>query len=370
MPKREIISAPPLYLPVEVAIEPVRNILSSLSLLLMSESRAGLDPWIEQVAAAMSPEQLEQDRLLLWGFMGALNLVQEQAGELLDFEQFLAALAAADPIALRDRALSETLHWLYEDHPELPRIELSEALADEPRFIEWIQLHKEETPFSEAAGAEALYRLMQEPATAQALLVESLRRAWEGLLRAEWDRRLPQVQAAAEAMRGLPLERMSLPELLRMLTGRELNAFLGTMLTPSIRRVLIIPSPHIGPYVSAEMSGDRLYLFVAARSPQGAELGQGQMSDFELNSRIEALADPLRLAILRRLAGGELSTAEIMEAFDLTKSTASRHLRLLVATGFILERREEGAKKVYTLDRAGIERGLGALHAALLGGAS
>ena len=67
--------------------------------------------------------------------------------------------------------------------------------------------------------------------------------------------------------------------------------------------------------------------------------------------RLNAMADDTRLHILELMAKeGELGAKEIIARLDLSQSSASRHLRQLSATGYLIERRHEGAK-VYRLNR-------------------
>jgi ArsR family transcriptional regulator len=71
-------------------------------------------------------------------------------------------------------------------------------------------------------------------------------------------------------------------------------------------------------------------------------------------SPFEALADPTRRAILRRLRGGSLSAGQLAEAFRLTKPTLSHHFRVLRAAGLIRSERH-GTSIVYTLQTNVIE---------------
>ncbi len=62
----------------------------------------------------------------------------------------------------------------------------------------------------------------------------------------------------------------------------------------------------------------------------------------------EALADPTRRAILRRLRKGSLNAGEVAEAFQLTKPTMSHHLKVLEAAGLVRSERQ-GTHVVYAL---------------------
>jgi DNA-binding transcriptional ArsR family regulator len=90
-------------------------------------------------------------------------------------------------------------------------------------------------------------------------------------------------------------------------------------------------------------------------------------SDRDGMSVIQALADPVRVRIVRQLAaasGTELSCGEL--DVPVTKSTATHHIRTLVAAGVIGER-EEGRRKFLWLRRSELDsRFPGLIDAVLL----
>ena len=55
----------------------------------------------------------------------------------------------------------------------------------------------------------------------------------------------------------------------------------------------------------------------------------------QLSRAFAALADPTRRAILARLAIGEATVSQLMEPFELTQPTISKHLKVLEDAGFI-----------------------------------
>lgn len=57
-----------------------------------------------------------------------------------------------------------------------------------------------------------------------------------------------------------------------------------------------------------------------------------------------ALANPTRRAILRRLAVGEATVAELAEPFGLAQPTISKHLRVLEDAGLICASRDAQRK--------------------------
>ncbi len=48
-----------------------------------------------------------------------------------------------------------------------------------------------------------------------------------------------------------------------------------------------------------------------------------------LNNAFHALSDPTRRAILARLAAGEANVSQLMEPFELSQPTISKHLKVL-----------------------------------------
>jgi ArsR family transcriptional regulator, arsenate/arsenite/antimonite-responsive transcriptional repressor len=65
-------------------------------------------------------------------------------------------------------------------------------------------------------------------------------------------------------------------------------------------------------------------------------------------SPFEALGDPTRRAILKRLRGGSRSAGELAEDFHLSKPTLSHHFAVLRAAGLVRSERR-GTSIVYTL---------------------
>jgi ArsR family transcriptional regulator, arsenate/arsenite/antimonite-responsive transcriptional repressor len=60
----------------------------------------------------------------------------------------------------------------------------------------------------------------------------------------------------------------------------------------------------------------------------------------KLTKALEALADPVRLRLMRLLLRGEACVCELVDALQLPQYAVSRHLRLLRAAGLVEARRE------------------------------
>jgi DNA-binding transcriptional ArsR family regulator len=81
------------------------------------------------------------------------------------------------------------------------------------------------------------------------------------------------------------------------------------------------------------------------------------LKEVDVATVLQALSDPVRLEIVRQLAGcgagGELTCGEL--ELPVTKSTGSHHLKILAGAGVIGER-AEGTRKHLCLRRAELER--------------
>jgi DNA-binding transcriptional ArsR family regulator len=92
------------------------------------------------------------------------------------------------------------------------------------------------------------------------------------------------------------------------------------------------------------------------------------LATIDVATVLQALADPVRLEIVRQLAGcdasGELTCGEL--ELPVAKSTGSHHLRILASAGVIAER-EEGTRKHLRLRRKDLERRFPGLLDSVLG---
>ena len=106
-----------------------------------------------------------------------------------------------------------------------------------------------------------------------------------------------------------------------------------------------------------------MWVLFGARVPEGAVVHAPDLTRAEILVRLNALADDTRLRMLKLIAEeGELHSQDIMTHLALSQSATSRHLKQLSATGYLNERRCEGAK-CYELNPRRIEDTLQALSA-------
>jgi DNA-binding transcriptional ArsR family regulator len=118
----------------------------------------------------------------------------------------------------------------------------------------------------------------------------------------------------------------------------------------SIETIVFVPSPHIRPYLMHFGHISVVRMLFGARFPQKEESGATGLERADLLVQLRALADETRLRILDLLLDrGELYAQEIIAQLDLTRSSASRHLSQLSATGYLIERQGTGKAKCCAL---------------------
>jgi DNA-binding transcriptional ArsR family regulator len=69
---------------------------------------------------------------------------------------------------------------------------------------------------------------------------------------------------------------------------------------------------------------------------------------------LEALGDPTRRLVFKRLGGGARSVGEIAEGMDVSRPAVSQHLKVLKAARLVTDR-AEGTRRLYAVDPRGIE---------------
>ncbi len=73
-----------------------------------------------------------------------------------------------------------------------------------------------------------------------------------------------------------------------------------------------------------------------------------------LHRTLRALADPVRREILNLLKDGQMSAGEIVDRFDVTAASISRHLSVLKEADLIRDERQ-GKYIIYTLNVSVLE---------------
>src|SRR5262249_51199709 len=69
---------------------------------------------------------------------------------------------------------------------------------------------------------------------------------------------------------------------------------------------------------------------------------------------LDALGDPTRRLVFKRLRGGARSVGEIAERMDVSRPAVSQHLKVLKAARLVVDR-AEGTRRLYVVDGRGME---------------
>ena len=69
---------------------------------------------------------------------------------------------------------------------------------------------------------------------------------------------------------------------------------------------------------------------------------------------LEALGDPTRRQVFKRLRSGARSVGEIAVGMDVSRPAVSQHLKVLKEARLVLDR-PEGARRLYEVDPRGVE---------------
>jgi DNA-binding transcriptional ArsR family regulator len=373
MPDPDFIVAPTVS-PVRVALEPAQNALNSLLLLDNAEEYSGLDEWVTRSTAALTPEQRHTNHLVLYGLYYAV--VPDRSWP--SFPTYINHLAAQDPTTLRDRIFNayaqvwkeEGCRYCAPPDPTSERaIDTAPLLERVDVFLEFLMERFPEESVDPEIETEA-HRYLNDPPAMQSLIVSHFQSMWDQVLSSEWDRVVPMLQASVDAFGQLDLSAMSKLEAVRLVLGQDLEEEKEEYLRlafEQIERLIFVPSTHLGPYFGKFRSGNTLWMLFGARIPEGAQVHAPDLSRAEILVRINALADDTRLRILKLVSEeGELRSQDIMTRVGLSQSAVSRHLKQLSATGYLNERRCEGAK-CYTLNPNRIKDTVRAMSLFLLG---
>jgi DNA-binding transcriptional ArsR family regulator len=251
-----------------------------------------------------------------------------------------------------------------EDEP-VP-VDLDAALASPEAYVRFL-IERFGTEIVDPDLERQAYSYVIDPPSMQALIVAHLRKMWGTYLAPEWARVRPMLEDAVQAFQQLDLAGVDDLEAARLITGQELDADRWRLAFERAKQVIFVPSAHIGPYLGQFCGTDALRIPFGARLPEGVPFTAPDLSRAEILVRLNALADSNRLRILKLISErGEQSSLDVIDELGVSQSTVSRHLKQLTATGYLAERRCNGAK-CYKLNPERIRATLHALSAYLLG---
>jgi ArsR family transcriptional regulator len=370
-PEPDLIVAPPVA-PVSVALEPAHSALNSLSLLCKIDKLSGLDEWVTRTFAALTPEQRHINRLVMFGLHYAV--VPDRSWP--SFPAYVDHLETQDPLIFRNQVFSAYAQTYKDDCCPSPDPTLEPTSIDVPYLLgnvdAFIALLYERFPEEvvEPDIESEAHRYLNDPPAMRSLIVSHFRGMWEQALAPEWNRVKPMLQASVDAFQQLDIGSLPKLEAAQLVIGRSIQEEereKWTVALKDVERLIFVPCTHLGPYLGKFRSGNTLWVLFGARIPEGARVHAPDLSRAEILVRLNALADDTRLRIIKLIAEeGEQRSQEIMARLDLSQSAASRHLKQLSATGYLRERRCEGAK-CYAVNHERVDDTLRALAAFLSG---
>jgi len=354
--------APPKVATISFSLEPAYNTVASLH--LICEGLSGFSEWVQQTTSELSPEK----RLV--NVCGSVPIFLE-GKQWPSFEAWMDHLDTLDPTAMRDREVALFLekvemHWSDEQDP-VPSAE--EFLADRELFIsivESIMTHKGKGKVFNREEYELDFQLLNDPPARKDALLSHLREMWDLYLEQDWKRNLPMLQESIAAFETIDFSEKSTTEAVLQIIDRDRLPDGWDQKLEEIERIIFIPSAHIGPYIlMIDLSQKTARMVFGARVPKGATVASPALQRTELLMRLNTLADETRLHILELLTQeDELGAKDIMSRLDLSQSAASRHLRQLSVTGYLIEGRRDGAK-YYRLNQDRVKATTDAIEAFL-----
>lgn len=348
-----------------VMLEPALNAFGTMLLVSIQEDDPGIHEWVSKTRAAMSAEEQFRHKLVTIGFHYS---VQPRVPGT-TFEAYLASLDSTPPSAFRQRLLEaySGICLTSEAQKDFDKpVDWDEVLSSVSNYVSFLKYRFGEEHVDDEMEARA-YEYVIDPAALKQLITGHMRWFWKNHLQAEWNRVRPMLEESARAFNAMDVSNMSRLELVQFVTGKEFAETKWGDELHNAKELIFIPNAHFGPYIRAAKIGNNFYIYFGARLPEGSEIHIPELDRAEIVSRLSALADDTRLNILQMIAEhGQMRSQEIMEAINLSQPSVSRYLTQLTATGYLQERRENGAK-VYILNTDRIEKTLKAVHAFLLG---
>jgi DNA-binding transcriptional ArsR family regulator len=349
---------------VQIALDPVRNAITSMMLIAKEEEMPGTHPWVIQTRTSLSTGELFTHKLVILGFFHAIQPQTERK----TFPEYLKELEGTDPEALRDRMLQEYEKVCFNcDLEEAKKpVNWQQILQSADAYVDFLLRRFGEELVDVELETKA-YEYVTNPPALKELVTSHLRWFWEKHLSAEYARLQPILQESIRAFQETDFSGMSQLEAARYITGQDLDEESWNMLANEFEQFEFIPNAHIGPYLTKLPCDKKLAIIFGARQPENASVRIPELDRADIVARMSAIADDTRLMILQMISeSGEMRSQDVIDAIGLSQPSVSRYLKQLTVTGYLQERRVNGAK-AYTLNRNRIEKTLKAVHKYLLG---
>jgi len=354
------------------------RLVSVLALIGDAPNYEGFDPQLYAAHAAL-PSGLRRDIELIYQKFGHSLLITKLCEETPEFDDFTAFIGwlTQTPATEIERAIVASLQDLEGavcpcEPTGVPGLDVP-PLEDEAalrKFLREVADPWAERIRGDEAVLEQMVRLLRDPVEFKARLVLVLTQFWDA--------------------QGSCLDEVCVPIIGRSLKYHRQREYTGTATEVYLQvagkrpssegtfqkferasRVLFVPSCHSGAYATITCPIDdeeTLVVVFNCRSASGGDAGEPEILG-RVFPTLRALADETRLQIVHLLRDRELYAQQIVDQLDISQSTVSRHLSLLVAGGVLSVRRGNGMK-FYRLNESSLERFLGDLRAMIGEGGS
>jgi DNA-binding transcriptional ArsR family regulator len=356
------IIAPEKVLEIEFSLEPAYIAVADICLL--NQTLSGFSEWIHQTAGELSPEQMRANSIVC----GAAIMFLE-GREWPSFEVWMDHVKQLDPYAMRDREmdyfLEKAAKVLSDEGEAIPSAE--QVLGDQVLFNSLVErLYQHKGIECDERECEMDFGLLNDPPARKEFILAHLQEMWENYIEREWTQILPMLRESVEAFNSLDFSGKSTREIVLQIIDRDSLPEIWESLMEEIEEIIFIPSAHIGPFLLTIHVGEKTARIIfGARIPKGATISSPALQRSELLMRLNTLADETRLHILELMTQeDELGAKDIMTRLDLSQSAASRHLRQLSVTGYLIEGRRDGSK-YYRLNQDRVQDTTDAIEAFL-----
>lgn len=344
----------PRTVKVRIVLNPVRSLLNSLSLLNLTELRSGLGDWIGETAESMPADLYQQNALAV-----ELSELIEIPDDITEFPAFIDYVAQYDMSDAAEKFGNRIAHKIGGDTAEI--------LSSVENFTAALTAHyaKKGDTCDEASTAD-LYQHIINHEEGKRLLVSHLTTMWEQYLKTEWKNAETMLQEVVRAFDQLDLSDLTPLEAIQLVTGRDMTGSWSNEDDPD--ELIFIPNPHMGPYISqwGKDSKNRIHIIYGARIPEGVLNTSTELGLRDLLVQFNALADSTRLRIIALLTQNrELCSQDFQQMLDISQSAASRHLRQLVATGYLDEHRRD-LNKYFSLNQRRIHETIAEMRMLLI----
>lgn len=336
-----------------------------LGILSIAPRVEGLSAELSRIQSRLSAE-LRRDIELLFAPLGTLLILTRLATESVTFDNFGAFLGwfATTPLEqIKDAVtcLLEGLDGVVGPDESSNASGLQIPCLDDDHALREFLLEVSDiwaAPLQEDPKLlDKMIRVLQDPAEALTRLVFVLTQFWEAHGRDLFDTYTPII---TRSMRYHEIQDYSgtAEEVYFAVTDKRPADRHTCLQLQQARRLVFIPSCCCGAraFFMGPLGESRTVFVSFNASSAGANLSTRHAEIIgHVFPALKALADETRLQIITLLKGRELYAQEIVDQLDLSQSSVSRHLSLMVAGGILSIRRERGMS-FYRVNGTSMER--------------